>query len=168
MSRSLMLLMTLALLLSPSCGLSEKAGATLDDYKAVAVKLNKLGEKIEAVPAQIQAAKDALDEKINAAEDKARAAGLKVDGTEAEFWDSVKQNPGKAWSAGLSTLAMAAFGVWQRNRAKRKDDALASVVDTIDTLPDQPVTKAQILDEIAKHPRMNVGAKLETTAVKSR
>jgi major membrane immunogen (membrane-anchored lipoprotein) len=162
MHRSLLILLTTALLLLPACGLTQKAGATLDDYKAVAVKLNKLGDKIEAMPGMVEA-------KITDATARAKAAGLNVDGTEADFIDSVKKNPGKSWSVGLSSLGLTLFGLWQRNAAKRRADALASTVDTIDALPtDKTVTRAELLDEIAKHPRMNAGARLETTAVKSR
>jgi len=59
----LLLPMILALLLSPSCGLSSKVGATLDDYRAVATKVNKVGEKLEQ-------GLEALQAKLAAAEAK--------------------------------------------------------------------------------------------------
>ena len=175
------LLLILALTLCPSCGLTSKASATLDDYKAVAAKLNKYGEKLEAVPGQIAAAKEAVDKRITDAENAARAAGLKVDGTDAEYWKSVKDNPGKSWTAGLGTVAMAGFGIWQRNRAKKADDekkareeaerqaksdALAAAVDTVEEL--SPEAAKEFKTKVAAHPLMHSKSRQAVAAVQGR
>lgn len=172
--RKLFLLLILALPLWQSCGLTQKAGATLDDYKAIAVKINKLGEKIEQFPAQV-------DAKVAAATEKAKAAGLNVEGTDAEFWKSVKDNPFKSVSAGIGTVAMAGFGVWQRNRAKKaadeeaarkkaemqsKEDALAAVTDTVEELSPEAAKEFKV--KVAAHPRMGAGAKVAVAMQQAR
>lgn len=125
MRRLPILTLLLAALLCSSCatGLS----AIRDDIAIVAAKAKAGVEKAEAVAAAASA-------KVDAAVERSRAAGLNVDGTEADFVDSVKKNPGKAWSVGLSTLAMTLFGVWQRNRAKTATRALTASVDAAEGL----------------------------------
>lgn len=184
MRRLLIPMLLPVVMLWQSCGSTqfmEKANRIGDDIAVVAGRLKSVSDAVPALGAKVDAAEKALTAKVDAAMNKARAAGLNVDGTEADFATSIAQNPIKSWSAGIGTLAMAAFGVWQRNRAKRaaeekaarekaereaKEDALKAVVDTVGELT--PEAAKEFKSKVAAHPRMHSGSRMAVAAAETR
>lgn len=127
-----------------------------------AVAIEKVQRGVEVAQVKIAEVRDAVDQKIDAAETELRAKGAPVEDA-GELWDWVKNNPVESLGSSGAVLTMLAALL---TRYRRMKSALTASIDAAVALP--PDAAAAFKAAAAASPHMNPSAAGLIAEIKNR